>query len=67
MSSPDSSYYHLHCLQQAGVGNLHQSWLFHLLLFIFYRSDGITHVLLIFKGVRELKVRQIDHNIISGW
>jgi hypothetical protein len=23
--------------------------------------------LLIFKGVRELKVRQIDLNIISGW
>jgi hypothetical protein len=40
---------------------------FHLLLFIFNGSDGITHVLLNFKGVRELKVRQIDHNIIFGW
>ena len=26
-----------------------------------------THILLISKGVRELKVRQIDHNIIFGW
>jgi hypothetical protein len=43
------------------------SWLFHALLFIFYGSHGITHILLIFKGVRELKVRQIDYNIISGW
>jgi len=37
------------------------------LLFIFYGSHGITHPLLIFKGIRELKVRQIDHNIIFGW
>jgi len=45
---------------------------FHLLLFNlvrqahykFYGSDGITHIFLIFRGVRELKVRQIDHNII---
>jgi hypothetical protein len=49
------------------VGEKIFSWLFHLLLFIFYGSDGITHVLLIFKGIRELKVRQIDHNIIFGW
>jgi hypothetical protein len=49
------------------VGDFFQSWLFHLLLFIFYGSDGITHFFLIFTGVRELKVRQIDHNIISGW
>jgi hypothetical protein len=35
----------------------------HLSLFIFQGSDVITHVLLIFKGVRELKVRQIDHTI----
>jgi hypothetical protein len=41
--------------------------MFHVLLFIFYRSHGITHSLLIFKCIRELKVRQIDHNIISGW
>ena len=43
------------------------SWLFHALLFIFYGSHGITHILLIFNGVRELKVRQIDYNIISVW
>jgi hypothetical protein len=40
---------------------------FHALLFIFYGSHGITHSLLFFIGIRELKVRQIDHNIISGW
>jgi hypothetical protein len=27
----------------------------------------VTHSLLIFIGMRELKVRQIDHNIILGW
>jgi hypothetical protein len=31
---------------------------------IFYGSDGINHPILIFIGIRELKVRQIDHNII---
>ena len=34
---------------------------------IFYGSHGITHSLLIFIGIRELKVRQIDYNIIFGW
>jgi len=35
--------------------------------YLFFMAHGITHVLLIFNGVRELKVRQIDHNIIFGW
>jgi hypothetical protein len=39
----------------------------HLLLFIFYGSDGITHKFPVFKGVRELTFRQIDQNIIFGW
>jgi hypothetical protein len=27
----------------------------------------VTHSLLIFIGIRELKVRQFDYNIIFGW
>ena len=45
------------------VGDLFQSWLFHLLLFIFYWSDGIIRILLNSKGAHELKV---CHNIIFG-
>ena len=28
------------------------------------RRRGITHIFLVFTGVRELKVRQVIHNII---
>ena len=33
----------------------------------FCGSHGIIHKLIDFKGVHELKVRQIDHNFIFGW
>ena len=39
----------------------------HVLLFNFYGSHVIIHKLIDFKGVHELKVRQIDHNFIFGW
>jgi hypothetical protein len=63
------------------VGEKTCSWLFHALLFInsllifsginacfagiFYGSHGITHIFLIFTGVRELKVRHENNH--SGW
>jgi len=40
---------------------------FHLLLICFLKVRWNYSLLLIFIGVRELKVRQIDLNIISGW
>jgi hypothetical protein len=49
------------------VANTTKTIFFICLFFIFNGSDGITHILLIFKGVRELKVRQIGYNIIFGW
>ena len=41
---------------------------FHVLLFIFLRVTwNYSSLNIIFKGIRELKLRQIEVNIIFGW